>query len=56
MLKIREKMMEMENWIEKLIDYCDVDEKNSINMKEWGKCMEIEEDEIEEKWEEMRND
>ncbi|KDR16367.1 SPARC isoform X2 [Zootermopsis nevadensis] len=53
---IRAPLMALEHCIAPFLDSCDVDDDHRITLKEWGKCLEIEEDDLEEKCDELRND
>jgi hypothetical protein len=40
---IRAPLMALEHCIAPFLDSCDVDDDHRITLKEWGKCLEIEE-------------
>lgn len=53
---IRAPLMALEHCIAPFLDSCDVDDNHRITLKEWGKCLQLEEDDLEEKCEELRDD
>jgi len=52
---IRAPLMSLEHCIAPFLDSCDVDDNHRITLKEWGKCLQLEEDDLEEKCEELRD-
>jgi hypothetical protein len=40
---IKAPLMSLEHCIAPFLDSCDVDDNHRITLKEWGKCLEIEE-------------
>ncbi|PSN31965.1 hypothetical protein C0J52_23664 [Blattella germanica] len=53
---IRAPLMALEHCIAPFLDSCDVDDDHRINLKEWGKCLELDQDDLEEKCDELRDD
>ncbi|XP_011505492.1 PREDICTED: SPARC [Ceratosolen solmsi marchali] len=45
---IRAPLMALEHCIAPFLDSCDADNDHNITLKEWGKCLELEEDDLEE--------
>ncbi|XP_014225495.1 SPARC [Trichogramma pretiosum] len=45
---IRAPLMALEHCIAPFLDSCDTDNDHKITLKEWGKCLELEEDDLEE--------
>jgi len=52
---IRAPLMAMEHCIAPFLDECDVDNDHRITLKEWGHCLELPTDELEEKCDDIRN-
>jgi len=52
---IRAPLMAMEHCIAPFLDECDVDNDHRITLKEWGHCLELPTDELEEKCDDVRN-
>nr|CAH7739719.1 unnamed protein product [Callosobruchus chinensis] len=50
---IRAPLMSLEHCIAPFLDSCDSDDNHRITIKEWAKCLELQEDEIEDKCEEI---
>jgi len=48
-------LMAMEHCIAPFLDQCDVDNDHRITLKEWGHCLQLPTDELEEKCEDIRN-
>lgn len=46
---IRAPLMSLEHCIAPFLESCDQDDDHRITLKEWGKCLELDEDEIEER-------
>jgi len=46
---IRAPLVSLEHCIEPFLESCDVDNNHRITLKEWGKCLELDEDEIDER-------
>jgi len=52
---IRAPLMSLEHCIQPFLDNCDVDDDHFITLKEWGNCLQLGEDEIEDKCDEVRD-
>ncbi|KAK0161225.1 hypothetical protein PV327_009720 [Microctonus hyperodae] len=50
---IRAPLMALEHCIAPFLDGCDVNDDHKITLKEWGKCLEIDEDDLEDKCDEL---
>ncbi|KAK3915916.1 SPARC protein [Frankliniella fusca] len=53
---IRAPLMALEHCIAPFLNKCDADNDHLITLKEWGKCLELEEEDIEEKCDEVRGE
>ncbi|KAJ9578815.1 hypothetical protein L9F63_004965, partial [Diploptera punctata] len=53
---IRAPLMSLEHCIAPFLDSCDVDDDHRITLKEWGKCLELDQDDLEERCDELRDD
>ncbi|XP_046393421.1 SPARC [Ischnura elegans] len=53
---IRAPLMALEHCIAPFLNSCDVDDDHKISLKEWGTCLELEEDDLEEKCDDVRGD
>lgn len=53
---IRAPLMALEHCIAPFLNSCDSNDDHRINIKEWAKCLELEEDEIEDRCEEIIDD
>ncbi|XP_069672289.1 SPARC [Periplaneta americana] len=53
---IRAPLMALEHCIAPFLDSCDVDDDHRITLKEWGKCLELDEDDLDEKCDELRSE
>ncbi|KAK2725349.1 SPARC-like [Artemia franciscana] len=51
---IKAPLMALEHCISPFLNKCDVDDDHFITLREWGKCLEIPEDELEDKCEDVR--
>lgn len=52
---IRAPLMALEHCIAPFLNSCDTDDDHRITLKEWAKCLELEEDEIEDKCDQLAN-
>lgn len=50
---IRAPLMALEHCIAPFLDGCDVNDDHKITLKEWGKCLQIDEDDLEDKCDEL---
>ncbi|XP_043281097.1 SPARC isoform X2 [Venturia canescens] len=50
---IRAPLMALEHCIAPFLDSCDVDNDHKITLKEWGKCLQLDEDDLEDKCDEL---
>lgn len=50
---IRAPLMALEHCIAPFLNKCDADDDHKINIKEWAKCLELDEDEIEDRCEDI---
>nr|CAD7456408.1 unnamed protein product [Timema tahoe]CAD7595394.1 unnamed protein product [Timema genevievae] len=53
---IRAPLMALEHCIAPFLDSCDVNDDHRITLKEWGKCLQLDEDDLEEKCDELRDE
>ncbi|XP_071455517.1 SPARC [Hetaerina americana] len=53
---IRAPLMALEHCIAPFLNSCDADDNHKISLKEWGSCLELEEDDLEEKCDDVRGD
>lgn len=53
---IRAPLMALEHCIAPFLNRCDVDDDHMITLKEWGKCLELQEDDLDERCEEVRGE
>ncbi|KAL0281364.1 UNVERIFIED_CONTAM: hypothetical protein PYX00_002370 [Menopon gallinae] len=53
---IRAPLVALEHCIAPFLDKCDENNDHRITLQEWGKCLELPEDELEEQCEEIRDD
>lgn len=53
---IRANFMALEHCIAPFLNKCDADDDHLITLKEWARCLELNEDEIEDQCEDVRND
>lgn len=53
---IRAPLMALEHCIAPFLNKCDVDDDHMISLKEWGKCLELDEEDLDEKCEEVRGE
>ncbi|KAG5893831.1 hypothetical protein JTB14_018333 [Gonioctena quinquepunctata] len=53
---IRAPLMALEHCIAPFLNTCDTDNSHRINIKEWAKCLELDEDEIEDRCEDIIDD
>jgi len=53
---IRAPLMSLEHCIAPFLNKCDVDDNHRITLKEWGNCLELDEDELEDRCDEIAND
>lgn len=51
---IRAPLMSLEHCIAPFLNKCDADDNHLISLKEWAKCLELEEDDIEDQCEDLR--
>lgn len=51
---IRAPLLALEHCIAPFLDSCDVNDDHSITLEEWAKCLQLEEDDIEDRCEEVR--
>lgn len=52
---IRAPLMSLEHCIAPFFQSCDSDDNHHITLREWGKCLQLDEDELEEKCDEIRD-
>lgn len=52
---IRAPLMALEHCISPFLDKCDEDDNHRVTLKEWAKCLEIDEDDIEERCDDVRD-
>lgn len=50
---IRAPLMALEHCIAPFLDSCDEDDDHRINLKEWGKCLELDQEELEDRCDEL---
>lgn len=50
---IRAPLMALEHCIAPFLDSCDVDSDHKISLKEWGKCLQLDEDDLDDKCDEL---
>lgn len=50
---IRAPLMALEHCIAPFLDSCDVDNDHKITLKEWGKCLQLDEDDLDDKCDEL---
>lgn len=53
---IRAPLMALEHCIAPFLNRCDADDDHMISLKEWGKCLELDEEDLDEKCEEVRGE
>lgn len=53
---IRAPLMALEHCIAPFLNKCDADDDHMISLKEWGKCLQLEEDDLEERCDEVRGE
>lgn len=53
---IRAPLMALEHCIAPFLNQCDADDDHMISLKEWGKCLQLEEDDLEERCDEVRGE